>query len=147
MRTPTVVNDSSDYTTSFIGHNNGAADCPVESGVVIVDDGQNFATHGGPHYTQYDPTTRTVVFSNYFVDLAAFGLPGTGSGGDDKVCLAHLGKDGVLALDTKFRDELNGNPCVDFDRPTTYSWPNGRGGTGNAKPHAVTFLHVSGDHD
>ena len=140
---PTVTSDPDGFTTGFIGHNNFASDCPVQAGVVGVDTGQNFATHGGPHYTQYDPATRTVVFSNYFVDLGAFGLPGTGSGGDDKVCLAHLGKDGSLALDTKFKDELDGNPCVNFDRPTSYSWPNGRGGTGNAKPHAVTFIHVN----
>ena len=48
-----------------------------------MDDGQNFATHGGPRYSQYDPSPRTVVFSNYFVELAAFGLPGTGFAGDD----------------------------------------------------------------
>lgn len=69
---PTVINGPDGYTTSFIGHNNNAPDCPVESGVVNVDTGANFSTHGGPHYTQYDPTTRTVVFSNYLVDLTAF---------------------------------------------------------------------------
>ncbi|HVN91450.1 MAG TPA: hypothetical protein VMT61_16670 [Candidatus Binataceae bacterium] len=70
-----------------------------------------------------------------------------GLGGDDKFCLAHLGRDGSQALDTKFTDELTGNPCVDFDRPTTYLWPSGRGGTGNAKPHAVTFIHLRGKGD
>ena len=69
---PTLPNGPDGYTTSFIGHNNNAPDYGVESCVVNVDTGANFSTGSGPHYTQYDPTTRTVVFSNDFVDLTSF---------------------------------------------------------------------------
>jgi hypothetical protein len=137
---PTVIQDSQGYTASFMGPNNGAADCPILAGVVHVDSQKNFATHGGPHFVVLDQHERRMAFSNYFVDLNSFGLPGTGSGGDDKICMATLLSDGQVALDGRFRDELTDTVCVDFDRPTSYHWPN-RGTTGHAKPHAMIFIH------
>ena len=108
---------------------------------MTVDSPKNFATHGGPHFVVLDEDERRIAFSNYFVDLNAFGLPGTGSGGDDKIYIAQLSRGGQLTLDPAFRDELTGTVGVDFDRPTSYHWPQ-RGPTGNAKPHAMIFLHV-----
>lgn len=139
---PAVTNGPDGFTTGFTGHNNGAADCPVEVGMVNVDSEENYATHGGPHFTVLDQAQRRVAFSNYFVDLNGFGLPGTGSGGDDRICIATLKNGGQLTLDAQFRDELTGDVCLDFNRPTSYTWPN-RGATGNAKPHAMVFIHVN----
>lgn len=139
---PAVTNGPDGFTTGFSGHNNGARDCPVEVGSVNVDSQKNFDTHGGPHFVVLDKEERRIAFSNYFVELSAFGLPGTGSGGDDKVCIAKLNGSGQLSLDTRFRDEVTGAVCVDFDRPTSYVWPN-RGATGNAKPHALVFVYVN----
>lgn len=141
---PQVRNGSDGFTTKLLGRNNRASDCPVEVGKVVVDSQKNYETHGGPHFVVLEKGDQRIAFSNYFVDLQAFGLPGTGSGGDDKVCIAKLGGSGKLTLDTQFRDELTGAPCVDFDRPTSYAWPR-RGQTGNAKPHALAFIHTAGD--
>jgi hypothetical protein len=106
--------------------------------MVNVDSPKNLTTHGGPHFVVLDGREQRIAFSNYFVDLTAFGLPGTGSGGDDKICIARILSDGQLIFDAKFRDELTGAVYVDFDRPTSYNWPN-RGPTGNAKPHAMSL--------
>jgi hypothetical protein len=40
-----------------------------------------------------------------------------------------------LQLDTSFRDEDEGTPCVDFNRTT---WPHGT--NGSAKPHSELFV-------
>ena len=48
-------------------------------------------------------------------------------------------EDGRLILDTAFKDELTGRPCVSMGRPMTYNWPN-HGQTGAAKPHAMAFI-------
>jgi hypothetical protein len=106
--------------------------------MVNVDSPKNLTTHGGPHFVVLDGREQRIAFSNYFVDLTAFGLPGTGSGGDDKICIARILSNGQLIFDAKFRDELTGAVYVDFDRPTSYNWPN-RGPTGNAKPHAMSL--------
>ena len=45
-----------------------------------------------------------------------------------------------LALDTTFRDEHEGTPCVDFNRT---SWPHGD--FGNAKPHSELFVVADAD--
>ena len=47
----------------------------------------------------------------------------------------------MIVLDTSFKDELTGQPCIAMDRPTTYNWPN-HGQTGAAKPHMMAFIHV-----
>jgi 56kDa selenium binding protein (SBP56) len=139
---PPVINDGPGGTTTrLLAPNNGAEDCPVEAGSVTVNSRKNFETHGGPHLVTLDDQEKRVAFSNYFADLRPFGLTGTGSVGDDKLCIANLGKKGELHLDREFRDELTGDVCLDFDRATSYQWPN-RGATGNAKPHGMIFVDV-----
>ena len=138
---PAVVVDQYGLVQRIVGHNNRAADCPKVSGVLSLDSEANFASHGGPHFIALDHESRRIAVANYFVQLTPFGLPGTGSGGDDRVCMAQLTWKGELVLDRAFRDELTGQPCVDMDRPTTYSWPN-RGHTGAAKPHMLAFLDL-----
>jgi hypothetical protein len=60
--------------------------------------------------------------------------------------MARLTHTGELILDTAFRDELTGRPCVAMDRPASYRWPN-RGRAGAAKPHAMAFINVDEDRD
>jgi hypothetical protein len=137
---PAILNPSGSVQR-VIGHNNGAADCPKVSGIVNLDSQENFATHGGPHFIAFDHESRRIAAANYFVQLTPFAFTGTGSAGDDRVCMTYLTVTGALVLDTAFRDELTGQPCVDMDRPSTYSWPN-RGKTGAAKPHMMAFLNI-----
>jgi len=141
---PRVVLGPDGFTKRILGHNNGAGDCPVETGSLNFDSEGNFASHGGPHSLAVDHESRRIAVSNYFVQLTPFGLPGTQSAGDDRVCMAWLTPAGELARDDRFRDELTGQPCVAFDRPTSYSWPN-RGRTGAAKPHAMAFINLTSD--
>ena len=119
--------------------NNGAADCPKVTGELNLNSQANFATHGGPHFVAFDHETRRVATPNYFVQLTPFNLPGTHEEGDLRVCMARLTHDGRLIIDTAFKDELTGRPCVSMDRPMTYNWPN-HGQTGAAKPHAMAFI-------
>lgn len=139
---PSVINDPvTGYTTGFVGHNNGAKDCPVEVANLNVDSALNFSEHGGPHSLQMEDGEKRFSFSNYFVDLHSFGLPGTGTSGDLKVYIANFNKkNGKAALDTQFKDELTGEVGVNFNRPTTYTWPGARGKAGAAKPHAMIFV-------
>jgi hypothetical protein len=139
---PRVVLGPDGYTVGITGHNSAAPDCPVETGSLNLDSDSNFASHGGPHSLAIDHESRRVAVSNYFLQLTPFGLPGTMSAGDDRVCMAWLTPAGELAFDARFKDELTGQPCVAFDRPTSYSWPN-RGSTGAAKPHAMAFINLS----
>ena len=139
---PTVTNDPvTGYTTGFTGHNNGAADCPVEVANLNVDSALNFSEHGGPHSLQMEDGENRFSFSDYFVDLQSFGLPGTGTSGDLKVYIANFNKhNGKAALDTQFKDELTGEVGVNFNRPSSYTWPGARGQAGAAKPHAMIFV-------
>lgn len=139
---PTVTNDPiTGLTTGMSGNNNGASDCPIVISNINVDSALNFSTHGGPHFVVLDATRKLFAFSDYFVDLNNFGLPGTGSGGDLKVYMANMDKDsGVSSLDNKFKDELTGEVGVNFNRPIVYNWPN-RGFTGTGKPHAMIFVY------
>lgn len=141
---PSVINDPvTGFTTSFVGHNNGASDCPVQVANLNVDSALNFSTHGGPHSLQFDEQERRFSFSNYFVDLQSFGLPGTGTAGDLKVFMARFNdSNGHAAIDTAFRDELTAETGVNFARPLTYDWPGARGHAGAAKPHAMIFVDV-----
>ena len=84
--------------------------------------------------------------ANYFVQLTPFKLPGLHEEGDERVCMARLTQTGGLILDTAFKDELTGQPCVAMDRPASYRWPH-RGRTGAAKPHAVAFINVDENSD
>lgn len=145
---PTVTNDPiTGFTIGMSGRNNGAADCPVEVANINVDSDLNFSTHGGPHAVQFDKKGKFLAFDDYFVDLNNFGLPGTGSGGDLKIYMARFKKsNGNSWLDTHFQDELTGEVGVNFNRPTSYIWPN-RGATGTAKPHALIFVDTMDEDD
>jgi hypothetical protein len=97
-------------------------------------------TSGGPHWGALDnfapnadgtwsETTNAsrIAVSNYFVARS-------GVDGNHKVCMVDV-RNGRLRLDTSFRDENHGTPCVDFNRT---NWPHGA--TGNAKPHSELFI-------
>jgi hypothetical protein len=124
---------------SIPARNNGAEDCPTVTGEVNLDSKENFDTHGGPHFLAYDHETRRFAASNYFVQLTPFNLPGLHEAGDDRVCMMKLTQTGRLVLDTAFKDELTGRPCVSMDRPKSYRWPN-HGHAGAAKPHMMAFI-------
>jgi hypothetical protein len=143
---PPVETDGKGTITKIIARNNGAEDCPTLAGTLNLDSPENFATHSGPHFVAFDHETRRVAASNYFVQLTPFDLPGLHEEGDDRVCMARLTQTGHLVLDTAFKDELTGRPCVAMDRPKSYRWPN-RGRTGGAKPHAMAFINVDEDQD
>ena len=82
---------------------------------------------GGGKWAETNDITRIAV-SNYFVAR-------TGVNGNHKVCLLDLGRNGSLKIDTGFRDEDEGTPCVDFNRT---NWPHGK--DGDAKPHSELFV-------
>jgi hypothetical protein len=138
---PPVVTDANGIIQLIPTRNNGAADCPTVTGTLNLDSQANFDTHGGPHFLAFDHETRRVAAANYFVQLTPFNLPGTHEAGDDRVCMARLTQTGQLVLDSAFKDELTGAPCVAMDRPTSYLWPH-RGATGAAKPHGMAFIDI-----
>jgi hypothetical protein len=143
---PAVKTDADGVIQRIKARNNGAEDCPTVTGTLNLDSPQNFATHSGPHFVAFDHETRRVAASNYFVQLTPFELPGLHEDGDHRVCVARLTHTGELVLDTVFKDELTGRPCVSMDRPKSYHWPN-RGRTGAAKPHAMAFINLDDDRD
>ena len=113
-----------------------AADCPTVTSVLPIKDG----TSGGPHWGTLDnfspnadgtwqETTNVtrIAVSDYFVARSAVD-------GNHKVCMIDV-KNGHLTLDTSFRDENEGTPCVNFNRS---DWPHGK--TGDAKPHSELFV-------
>ncbi len=74
-------------------------------------------------------------------------LPGTGSVGDDTICMMKLNRwTGSLTLDTSFNAGDNTSPqgCIDPDfGDSGKSWPAAgarAAGAGNATPHAMTFV-------
>jgi hypothetical protein len=136
---PPVETDANGIIEAIPTRNNGAKDCPTVTGEVHLDSQANFDTHGGPHFLAYDHETRRFAASNYFVQLTPFNLPGLHEAGDDRVCMLKLTQTGQLILDTAFKDELSGEPCVSMDRPKSYRWPN-HGQTGAAKPHMMAFI-------
>ncbi|MCU1450879.1 MAG: hypothetical protein JWP02_3049 [Acidimicrobiales bacterium] len=112
-------------------------DCPTVASVQELPDG----TSGGPHWGTpdnfvkdssggYTETTaiRRLAVSNYFVAR-------TGVDGNHKVCMLDVTPTGKTSIDTSFRDENDGTPCVNFNRT---NWPHGR--NGNAKPHSELFV-------
>ena len=143
---PPVKTDSNGVIQHILARNNGAPDCPVVTGEVNLDSRANFETHGGPHFLAFDHEFRRVASVNYFVQLTPFNLPGLHEAGDNRVCMARLTHTGELVLDTAFKDELTGRPCVSMERPRSYLWPN-HGRTGAAKPHAVAFIDVGWGED
>ena len=64
----------------------------------------------------------------------------TGLDGDHKVWMVNINPDGSLSVDTSFKDEITGQPGVDFNRT---SWP--QGDDGNAKPHSELFVIADSD--
>ncbi|MEV5826899.1 hypothetical protein AB0L25_15085 [Spirillospora sp. NPDC052242] len=76
---------------------------------------------------------RRIATSNYFVAQ-------TGIDGDHKVCITRFHPRTGLSIDRAFRDEVTGEPCVDFDRT---SWPHGE--RGHARPHGVLFAVADAD--
>jgi hypothetical protein len=113
------------------------ADCPTLKSVLPVED----ATSGGPHWGALDNWSqnedgtwsetrdvRRISYANYFVARA-------GWDGNHKVCMVDIKEGHQLELDTTFKDEVTGQPCVDFNRA---SWPHGP--FGNAKPHSNLFV-------
>jgi len=96
-------------------------DCPALVSIMPLPDG----TSGGPHWGAIDnfksngdgtfselgrATTRAASrVSNYFVARS-------GVDGNHKVCMLNVSPDGLLSLDTTFRDEHEGTPCIDFNR-------------------------------
>ena len=143
---PPVRTDSDGIIQRITARNNGAPDCPSVTGEVELNSQANFESRGGPHFLAFDHESRRVAIVNYFVQLTPFNLPGTHMAGDDRVCMARLTHTGKLVLDTAFKDELTGRPCVSMDRPKSYLWPN-HGRTGAAKPHAIAFIDVGWDKD
>lgn len=123
-------------------HGGTAPDCPaVVSSTPILDN-----TTGGPHWGAmnnlvlghdgyYHETThvRQVAVADYFVNTL-------GIDGNHKVCMFDQTPAGVMSLDTTFKDETTGTPCVEFNRQ---NWPHGPAGP--ARPHGV--LYVAADND
>jgi hypothetical protein len=120
-------------------NNNGGAeeDCPTLTDVIPVDD----ATSGGPHWGALDNFEKNgdgtysetgdikrMAYANYFVARA-------GWDGNHKVCMVNIDENHKFHLDETFKDEVTGQPCVDFNRA---NWPHGP--FGNAKPHANLFV-------
>ncbi|HEY2222078.1 hypothetical protein [Actinomycetospora sp.] len=117
--------------------------CPSEKSVLPINPDQKA---GGPHwgaldtldlgkdgfYHETDEPTRLST-ANYFVAR-------TGLDGDHRVCMEDIGKNGQLSLDTAFKDENTGEPCIDFNRA---NWPHGP--FGHAKPHSQLFVTADGD--
>ncbi len=111
-----------------------AADCPKITGEVNLDSELNFKTHGGPHVVALDADESRLAVADYFVDFTkGFGLPGTGSNGDHRVYIIKR-QGGQLVLDKNFKDEIDHQPGVNFNRTR---WSHGE--TGNAKPHGLIF--------
>ena len=118
------------------------SDCPTLASALPIKD----LTSGGPHWGTldnfqlgtdgyYHQTTdvRRIAISDYFVAR-------TSVDGDHRVCMVNVSPTAGLSLDTSFRDENEGTPCVDFNRST---WPHGT--YGNAKPHSELFVVADAD--
>jgi hypothetical protein len=115
-------------------------DCPALVDAMPLRDIVSAGVGVGPHWGALDTFERRLgggfketnritrlAVSNYFV-LA------TGLDGDHRVCMIDQRINGRLTLDTTFRDEFTGTPCVQMNRTR---WPHGA--TGFARPHGVLF--------
>ena len=116
-------------------------DCPRLVSALPLPDG----TTGGPHWGTLDNFRRNadgtyaettevsrISVSNYFVARSP-------ADGNHKVCMINVDATAHMTLDTTFRDENEGTPCIDFNRT---AWPHGR--TGDAKPHSELFVVKNG---
>jgi hypothetical protein len=117
-------------------------DCPDVRGQVTIGN----TPAGGPHwgaldnlveghdgfYHETDEPERLAT-ANYFVAR-------TGLDGDHKVCMTDIDHDGSLSLDSDFKDENTGQPCINFNRT---DWPHGK--FGFAKPHSMLFVVADED--
>ncbi|MEU8797486.1 hypothetical protein [Spirillospora sp. NPDC048819] len=112
-------------------------DCPAVVGVQMIRDTTDGGTHwGAMDNFRRDPRgfyretehIRRIATANYFI-AGAFG-----GDGNHKVCMHDLSRWGGVRLDSRFRDENTGRPCVEFNRR---SWPHGD--FGDARPHGVLF--------
>jgi hypothetical protein len=156
-------------TTSFAAfRNNGASDCPKLVDQASVDSLDNFLSQGGPHFTIFNNAETRIATALYFVDLREYALPapvgqlpGTGSVGDNRLCMLTMTKSNTIGAGAVGHDLAFGlftdvdsygddgqrygphaffnylDGCIDFDRQ---SWPDGLGGTmntGHATPHSV----------
>jgi hypothetical protein len=130
-------------STADIQNGGHQSDCPTVRSTVKINPG---TPAGGPHWGALDNLVlgsdgyyhetehpRRVATSNYFVAR-------TGLDGDHRVCLTDIGENGRLTLDTSFRDENTGQPCVSFNRK---DWPHGA--FGSAKPHSMLFVTADDD--
>jgi hypothetical protein len=118
------------------------SDCPDVRGTVTIGN----TPAGGPHwgaldnllqgddgyYHETDKPERLAT-ANYFVAR-------TGLDGDHRVCMTDIDRDGSLSLDTDFKDENTGQPCINFNRK---NWPHGA--FGFAKPHSMLFVTADAD--
>ena len=122
---------------SEVFHGGRERDCPALVDVLPIRD----VTSGGPHWGTMDTfakgpdgtfhETRTadrIAVANYFLANSF------GGDGDHRVCMLTVSRTGHLAVDTAFRDEHTGQPCVSFNRA---SWPHGD--YGDSRPHGVLF--------
>lgn len=124
-------------TRSDINHG-GSGDCPSLLNALPINPGKpgagphwgaldNFELGRDGYYHETDQPARLAT-ADYFVAR-------TGLDGDHKVCMVNINDDGKLSLDSSFKDENTGQPCISFNRK---SWPHGA--FGNAKPHSILFV-------
>ncbi|HEX4358067.1 MAG TPA: hypothetical protein VH141_11120 [Pseudonocardia sp.] len=118
------------------------SDCPDVRGQDTIGN----TPAGGPHWGALDNLVeghdgyyhetdepQRLATANYFVAR-------TGLDGDHKVCMTDIDHDGSLSLDTDFKDEITGQPCINFNRK---DWPHGA--FGYAKPHSMLFVVADED--
>lgn len=105
----------------------------VVSEIVLDDD-----TTGGPHFVAMNASETRISWGNYFIDNAALQFR---VDGNHRVYIAERRgfRGEKLALDERFRDEVDGKVGINFNR---LQWPHGN--AGNAKPHATLFLPSRG---
>ena len=134
--------DCSIQTKEEIENGGAGADCPTLLGSTPIGTAKTSGPHWGAldnfvlgedgFYHETDQPSR-IATANYFVAR-------TGLDGDHKVCIVDEAEDGSLSVDNTFRDELSGQPCINFNRK---SWPHGA--FGNAKPHSMLFVVADDD--
>lgn len=124
-------------TVPEISNGGAESDCPTPKSQLATSGSEiaggphwgaldNFAYGSDGYYHETDEPSRMAT-SDYFVAR-------TGLDGDHRVCVEDIDKDGKLSLDKDFKDEVTGQPCVNFNRQ---NWPHGP--VGDAKPHAILF--------
>lgn len=115
------------------------SDCPALAGIQSIPGGPHWGAldnfkQGSDGYYHETQSPDRLATSNYFVAR-------TNIDGDHRVCMVNVDPNtGKLSLDTTFRDENQGTPCVNFNRN---SWPHGD--WGNAKPHSELFVVANQD--